>query len=231
MSNENELAAEVNVTNEALENAAGKPKKTRAPLTQEQKDKMQKARKDNEARRFAQTKAGLIAAYLSVDQIEVQKLILKALEGKASKEQLQEMVDASEISPEFMALCIECGMIKKPASAGKESLPYKWGSFRDYTEGVEANAEEGTEAIAPNPELQALLIELTGRVDEFRTNNKPLFDAIAEHTEVQTGTTEAGSPVLEGAEWMDYFRFPKSVEQQAEEAAEKARKEAEKLNQ
>jgi len=220
MSPENEVLVE---GNEALEVAAN-GKKKRGPLTDEQKKRMQDARKSNEIRRFANTKAALIGAHLSDLQPDVQKLILTALEGKASREQLQEMVDAQEISPEFMATAIDCGVIKKPASAGKESLPYKWGSFRDYTEGVEAS--EGVEAIAPNPELQALLIELTGRVDEFRTNNKPLFDAIAEHTEVQTAVTEAGSAVYEGAEWMDYFRFPEDLETQSARLAKVAAIEA-----
>lgn len=227
MSPEENVVVEGSETNEALETAAN-GKKKRGPLTEEQKKKMQDARKANETRRFANTKAALVGAYLSNIQPEVRTLILTALEGKASREQLQEMVDASEISADFMNEAIACGVIKKPASAGKESLPYKWGSFRDYTEGVEAT--DTTEAIAPNPELQALLIEFTGRVEEFRENNKSLTDEIAKHTEVITGRTEAGSEIYEGAEWMDYFRFPKSEEEKAEEAAAKASKEAEKAN-
>lgn len=211
---------EVGTETEVLSPAdAASDKKVKRVLTDEQKAKMQAARKENEARRFANTKAAIETAAM-IEQVDVQKTILTALEGKATVEQLQVMVDEKNISAEFMALCIECGVTKR-VSQKADSLPYKWGSFRAAT--------EGTETTEGNATLRELVIAFDKAVEDFRKENAEILDAIAAETQVVTGVTETGSEILEGAEWMDYFRFPDDLETQAEKARIKAEKEAAKL--
>lgn len=206
---------EVGIEPVTLEDAAG-DKKVKRVLTDEQKAKMQQARKENEARRFANTKAALEAAAM-MEQVDVQKTILTAFEGKATVEQLQVMVDEHNISEDFMKLCIECGVTKR-VSVKADSLPYKWGSFRAYT--------EGTETTEGNATLRSLVIAFDDAVENFRKEQSELLDAIAEETKVVVAQTEEGSDVYEGASWMDYFRFPDDLETQKEKAEAKTAKAA-----